>query len=181
MLEYKRTITEEDYIRSSEFQYLNLKSGKKSLLNYKLRVPLLLAAIMLLVYVISDDRFLFLSLAVFSAVYSIVWLFVAKYVALHQIRKNIKKRIKKGEIPCPLESTLTFGDTSFTIARPTVTSTYEYSSINAVYVTSTDIYMTLSDPLVIVVMPYSMFPSVDEINNFIAFLSTKIDSSKFKS
>ena len=180
MFEFERTITENDYIRFNEHHALTFKTGKRGLLIYRFAMPYVSICFIFVIWAISRDWELVITNAVGLGILSLICILFAKNFYLSSVRRNIKLLKKNGKLPYDSNNHISFDETSFTDADENISSTYKYAAIETVYVTPTDIYLYLNSTSAII-MPYSIFSSVDEINNFIAFLSTKVESSKFKS
>lgn len=179
MFEFNYSITEEDYVRFNEHHALTSEAGKKGLLAYRCVIPIISLCFIFVIWAISKDWTLVIIETVFLGILSLVWLLLSKKSYLRSLRRNIKIIKKNGKLPYSTESTLSFGDTTFTDSSKSISTTYDYSAIEAVWVTPTDIYIYTSS-IQAVLMPFTIFSSVDEINSFIGFLSTKVDPSKFK-
>ncbi len=181
MLEFNYSITDEDYLRFNTHQVLSIDAGKKDLNTYRRRLIFTSLCLFLIVVLISNDLVLTIFESVFLGILLLIMLLLSKQNYLRAIRRHLNK-LKKENLPLPYtpEYNLSFGDDSFTNTSKGIATTFNYSVVDTVWVTPTDIYIYVNS-ISAIIIPFTAFSSVDEINSLIGFLSTKVDHSKFKS
>lgn len=181
MLEFNYSIAEDDYLRFNTHHVLNTDVGKKALKTYRFTFIVISLCMLLIVAVISRDLTLIILEAVLLGILLLIWLLLSNQNYLNAIKRKLTS-MKKKNIPLPYseESKLSFGDESFTDFSNNIATTYNYAIIEFIWVTPTDIYIYINAVSAIII-PFTAFSSVDEINSLIGFLATKVDHSKFKS
>lgn len=167
-------LTDEDYYNFNVFMQTKTESGKRNILISRILCiifTMILAFMIWLTGILGDKPILFLVLVVINGI-----IFQIKYISLlkNKIRKTISMYKKQGKFTYSAKSVIEFDEER--IYETTEESKIEQTLSNAEYVSVCEsdkaIYIRINAAMTFV-MPYRVFESDEQREEFVEFLRTK--------
>lgn len=174
LFEFKVNV-DDDYLLFNQYQLLNSRAGKRTLLSFNFIVPFVCLAFILIFIVADFDFQLILFEAIMLRILSILWICYSKKIIFKSIKKNIMKMKKEGRLPYTKEAILKFDDESIHEITPNTESKTNYSMIEKVSVTEKAIYLFINS-VQAYILPVTAFSGEMEKSKFLEFINLKVDN-----
>lgn len=172
MYEFKVTMNDEDYIHFNQYHLMNSPAGKRTLLYFRLVIPIICIGVVTIFMTSNSDYSLVLSETIAMTMISILWIVFSKKMILRNVAKNIKKVKKAGRLPYVKESILKFDDDGIHEIAPDTESRTKYSVVEKIVLTDKAICIYFSAAQAYIV-PMNVFSEELERNRFLEFLHMK--------
>ncbi|NLD59215.1 MAG: YcxB family protein [Clostridiales bacterium] len=173
MFEFKFALDDNDYLLFNRYHLLNSPSGKKALTMYRLVVPIVFLAVILIFYIADAGPRLIIIEAILMAIVSALWLAFSDKLLLRSVNKNILKMKKTGRLPYSSEAVLKFGEENVHEITPNTENKTDYSLIEKIAVTEKAIYIYFST-VQAYILPITAFSDEAERRRFLEFIHSKV-------
>jgi len=172
MYEYKINLEEKDYVTFNEYHMQNSPSGKKTILTFRLMMPIISIIIIFIFWIVGVDPFLLLIESIVLALVSVFFVFYSKRLLMKSIVKTIAKLKKEGKLPYNQESVMTFDDEGIHEKTDKSESKNRYTMVEKIGNTDHAIYIYFS-AMQAYIIPISVFESDTDKKQFLEFLYSK--------
>ena len=172
MIEFKVTLSDEDYLHFNWYQLSNSAAGKRALLSYRLILPVILFILLVVLFVIDSDIELILFFAIVVAIMSALWITYSKKTVFNIMKNDIERIRKEGIQPYSKDAILRFDDEGIHEIIPNFENKSKYALIEKIAVTENAIYIFISADQAYII-PVNTFTDEAEKIKLLDFIELK--------
>ncbi|WP_160319138.1 YcxB family protein [Youngiibacter fragilis] len=172
MIEFKVTLSDQDYLHFNWYQLSNSAAGKRALLSYRLILPVILYILLFVLFVIDSDFKIIFFAAIVVTIMSALWVAFSKKTTFNIMKNDIERIRKEGIQPYNKDAILRFDDEGIHAIIPNFENKSKYALIEKIAVTENAIYIFIS-AIQAYILPVTTFKDEAEKLKFLDFIELK--------
>jgi len=173
MFKFNITLDDNDYFEYNKYHFLNSPTGKKTLMLYRLFLPIIFLLILFIFLINGFDFVILMVQFILSAILSTTWIVFAKKNYFSNLKKNIQKLKMSGKLPFSKENILSFDEELIIQTTPENESKIKYLMVERIVEAEKAVYIFISS-IQGIIIPLSAFSDDSERKQFIEFIEIKI-------
>jgi len=177
LYQFKYTLSEKDYMEFNKYHLLNAPSNKRGIIVLRLLLPLIFLVYLLFSFFLFEEHSSLLIEFIIFAVISVIWFFIVKPLLIFNLKLRIKMIKKDGKLPYGKDVLVQFDEDSFIETIHEAESKANYKIIEKIAVGKNAAYIYIN-AMQAVIVPFSVFETNEQKNEFLAFINKKRETAR---
>ena len=171
----KVNLDDQDYYEFNKYHMSNAPDMKKRNFWLKLYLPALFLLVLIVYILRGYESHLLCTAGIVYFIISIIWIFSLKYLSLLFLKLRIRSMKKNGKMPYSASASMTFFDDYFTEITPDTETNIKYTAVTRISVSELKAIYIYTNTILAYIIPYNAFRSQTEYEEFLQFISEKVN------